>query len=414
MAQCDVCGTETSRVKSPTYAAAEIQRLAANGFLPDEAALARRMAEQNTTREEVVTAWQRQVAQSTQEWLMCAACAGRAAAYRQTAAKKRLPRWAPWAIGLAVIVAVVLIVNALIPKAKARSLGGFDLDRAAITAVAFSPDGSLLAAGDVEHRIKLFDVQTAKAVQTLKDHAAAIVSVAFSPDGTQLASAGKERAARLWDVKTGQLLHTLDGHTLALSSVAFSPDGRWVATGGYDQIVNLWEAATGQLAQTLRGHTKSVTAVAFSPDGNHLASAGQDMKARVWNVASGQEIMSLEGHTGGLTSIAYSPDGKWLATSGSERVVKVWDAATGKIERTLNGFTDNIAGVAFSPDSQQLAIVTEGRMAQLRKLGTWEVLRQFEPLDQFTFSSLAFAPDGSTLALGNSLDVSLWDLANAP
>ena len=410
MAQCDVCGAETSRAKSPTYAAAEVQRLAANGFLPDEATLARRMTEQNAAREAVVTAWQQQVAQSTQEWLFCAQCANRAAAYRQKTVHKQLPRWALIAIGLVVIAAVVVIVNALIPKAKTRSLGGFDIDRVPISAIAFSPDGSLLAAGDVEHRIKVFDVKTAKAVQTLKDHSATIVGVAFSPDGTQLASAGKENVARLWDVKTGQLLHTLDGHTLAISSVAFSPNGRWIATGGYDQIVNLWDAQTGVLAQTLRGHTDSVTAVAFSPDGKYLASGGQDKVVRVWDLASGQEAMVLEGHDGGLTSVAYSPDGKWLASTGSDRVVKVWNAQTGKVERTLDGFKDNLVGVAFSPDSQQLAIVTDGRVAQLRKMGTWEVLRKFEPLDQFTFSSVAFAPDGSTLALGNSLDVSLWDL----
>jgi WD40 repeat protein len=67
--------------------------------------------------------------------------------------------------------------------------------------------------------------------------------------------------------------------------------------------------------------------------------------------------------------------------------------------------------VAFSPDSQQLAVVTDSHEAQIRKMKTWEVLRKFEPREDFTFTAVAFSPDGKTLALANLLDVSLWDLA---
>ncbi len=166
MAQCDVCGNETSRVKSPTYAPDEMRRIVANGFTPTDAALQRWQAAQNLSREAALADWQRRVNQAQTEWLLCSECAARAAAYRRSSAEQKpLPRWAPWAIGAVVLVALVLIVNALIPKAQARSLGGFDLDRAAITAIAFSPDGSLLAAGDVEHKIKVFDVKSAKTLQ---------------------------------------------------------------------------------------------------------------------------------------------------------------------------------------------------------------------------------------------------------
>ncbi len=204
MAKCDVCGSETPRVKSPTYAPDEMRRVVANGFMPDDATSNRWQAEQNLSREALVSDWKRRVDQSQSDWLLCPNCAARAAPYRRSGAeKKRLPRWLPWLIGAAVLIALLLIINALIPKAQARSLGGFDLDRAAMTALAFSPDGSLLAAGDAEHRVKLFDVKTARTLQTLRDHNAAISSVAFSPDGSLLATAGKEKVIRLWDVKTG-------------------------------------------------------------------------------------------------------------------------------------------------------------------------------------------------------------------
>ena len=415
MAKCDVCGSETSRVKSPTYAPDEMRRVVANGFAPDDATLSRWQAEQNLSREAMVSGWKSRVDQSQSDWLLCINCATRAAQYRRSGeAQKRWPRWLPWLIGAAVLLAIVLIVNALIPKAQARSLGGFDVDRAAMTALAFSPDGSLLAAGDAEHRIKLFDVKSAKTRQTLRDHGAAITSVAFSPDGTLLASAGKENVIRLWDVKTGQLLKTLDGHTLAVSAVAFSPDGLLLASGGYDKLINLWDVKTGQIVKTLSGHADSVTGVTFSPDGQRLASASQDQTAKVWDVPAGKELFTLTGHTGGLTSIAYSPDGQWLATGSVDRTAKVWNATTGSIERTLDGFQKSLAGVAFSPDSQQLAVVTDGREAQIRRVQTWEVLRQFEPREDFTFTAVTFSPDGAFLALANLLDVSLWELDKRP
>lgn len=415
MAKCDVCGSETSRVKSPTYAPDEMQRVVANGFVPDDATLNRWQAEQNLSRDALVSNWIRRVDQAPTEWLLCPNCAARAAQYRRSGvAQKRLPRWLPWLIGAAALVAIVLIVNALIPKAQARSLGGFDLDRAAMTAIAFSPDGSLLAAGDVEYRIKLFDVKDAKTLQTLRDHGAVITSVAFSPDGSLLASAGKENVIRLWDVKTGQLLKTLDGHTLAVSAVAFSPDGSLLASGGYDKLINLWDVKTGQIVKTLNGHAESVTDVTFSPDGQRLASASQDKTAKMWDVPTGKELFTLNGHAGGLTSIAQSADGKWLATGSVDRTVKVWDASTGRIERTLDGFQSSLSGVAFAPDSQRLAAVTDGREAQIRQMKTWEVLRKFEPREGYTYSSTAFSPDGTILALANSLDVSLWDLGKNP
>ncbi len=414
MANCDVCGAETSRLKSPTYAPHDMQRVVANGFTPDDATLTRWATEKNLSREAVLSDWKHRVDHSQADWMLCANCAARAAQYRRSGVERRLPRWLPWLIGAAALIVLVLIVSALIPKAQARSLGGFDLDRAAVSAIAFSSDGSLLAAGDVEHRIKLFDVKEAKMLQTLRDHGATITSVAFSPDGSLLASAGKENVIRVWDVKTGQVLQTLDGHTLAVSAVAFSPDGSLLASGGYDKLINLWDVKTGEIVKTLNGHTDSVTGVAFSPDGQRLASASQDQTARVWDVQSGKELFALKGHAGGLTAIAYSPDGQWLGTGSVDRTVKLWDARTGAIERTLDGFQSSPVGVDFSPDSQRLAVVTDGREAQIRQMKTWEVLRKFEPHEDFTYSAVAFSPDGKWLALANSLDVSLWDLAGTP
>ena len=113
--------------------------------------------------------------------------------------------------------------------------------------LALAPDGQLLASGDSDNTVLLWNLSSEKVNHTLRAHtgedsrAAALVwRVAFSPDGRLLASAGGDQTVRVWDVATGELLSTLSGHTAAVTSLAFSPDGRWLATGGLDATVFIW------------------------------------------------------------------------------------------------------------------------------------------------------------------------------
>jgi len=92
-------------------------------------------------------------------------------------------------------------------------------------------------------------------------------SVAFSPDGKQVVSGSDDETLRLWDVTTGAALQTLKGHSGPVRSVAFSPDS---ISGSDDETVRLWDVITGAALQTLRGYSDSVRSVAFSPDGKLL------------------------------------------------------------------------------------------------------------------------------------------------
>jgi len=124
-----------------------------------------------------------------------------------------------------------------------------------------------------------------------------------------MASGSGDGTVRVWNVATGQAEQTLEGHSSSVSSVAFSPDDSKVASGSDDGTVRVWNVAMGQAEQALKGHSSSVSNVTFSPDGSKVTSRSDDGTVRVWNIATGQAEQTLEGHSDSVSSVALSPDG---------------------------------------------------------------------------------------------------------
>ena len=115
--------------------------------------------------------------------------------------------------------------------------------------------------------------------------------MAFSPDGRLVATGDMNlRAAVLWDVRTGQKVRSFSGRSGLLRkgsgvwAVAFSPDGRYLATGSDDATAALYEVTSGKRVRVFKGHSKAVIAAAFSPDGRYLATGSQDNTARIWKI----------------------------------------------------------------------------------------------------------------------------------
>jgi len=152
----------------------------------------------------------------------------------------------------------------------------------AVTSLAFSPDGKLLAAGCADGKLRLFDGRTGELKKVWDDDCARAWWVVFSPDGRTLLSQSSDKTVKVWDVETAKVLRTLQGNKAWVTAVAFSPDGKLFATGGIVREngkvtggeVILWDAQTGDLKHTLPGQTMPVSTLSFSPDGKSLAIAG--------------------------------------------------------------------------------------------------------------------------------------------
>ena len=223
-----------------------------------------------------------------------------------------------------------------------------------VVSLAYSPDGQTLASGSMDKTIKLWDLKTGKESATLKGHKDTVHSVAYSPDGKTLASGSTDRTIKLWDVKTGKELATLEGHAHSVNSVAYSPDGKTLASGSWDHTIKLWDAGTGKELATFKGHTGGVGSIVFSPDGKTLASASEDHTFKLWDLKTGKDIATFKDSKGG-PHFAFSPDGKTLVCDDGNGV-KFWDVKTGKELPASNKTFWESYSVAYSPNGKTLAL----------------------------------------------------------
>ncbi|WP_235656834.1 NB-ARC domain-containing protein [Fischerella thermalis] len=279
-----------------------------------------------------------------------------------------------------------------------------------IMSVAFSPDGKLLAAGDSNGEIHLWQVADGKQLLILRGHANWVVSLAFSPDSRTLASGGSDCTVKLWDVATGQCLHSLQEHGNEVWSVAFSPEGDKLVSGCDDQIIRLWSVRTGECLKIFQGHTNWVLSVAFSLDGQTLVSGSDDNTIRLWDVNSGECLKIFQGHSDGIRSISLSPDGQMLASSSDDQTIRLWNLSTGECQRIFRGHTNQIFSVAFSPQGDILASGSHDQTVRLWDVRTGECQRIFQGHSNIVFS-VAFSPGGDVLASGSrDQTVKLWHI----
>lgn len=210
---------------------------------------------------------------------------------------------------------------------------------------------------------------------TLYGHNLAVSAVAYSPNGALIASASADATLKIWDATSGRCLHTLRGHLAGISALAWCPctssnsipgtrsESYVLASASDDKNVRLWRVTAGAAkphTTALVGHHNYVLSIAFSPKGNILASGSTDEAVILWDVRTCRALRVLPAHGDPVYGVDFAHDGTLVVSCAGDGLVRIWDTGTGQCLRTffheeVGGGRPAVFGVRFTPNARYVA-----------------------------------------------------------
>lgn len=210
-----------------------------------------------------------------------------------------------------------------------------------VTALDFSSDGLLLAAGSGEPsrggELKILRVEDGSLVHNLPTaHSDTIFAVEFSPNGKHVASGGADKFLKVFDVDSGEQVRSFEGHTHHVLGVSWKAESKVLASAGADTVIKVWNMETGDQIRTIEGFGKQVTALQFVSFSPLTIACSGDKSVRQHNTDSGKQARNFEGGANYLYAVDISEDGRIVASGGYSSVLRLWDAESGKVLLTFD------------------------------------------------------------------------------
>lgn len=292
---------------------------------------------------------------------------------------------------------------------SSRVLFTLDGHTDAVTAVAFSPRGSVIGTASRDRTIRIVPAQGYGPISVLSGHSDGIWALAFTSDGQYVASASEDGMAIVWRRSDGSVERALVGHDGPVRTLSVHPRATEVATGSEDGSVRLWtldgaearrltdndgpvravayapdgrtlavgtrngahlrDPAGARIATLDSGDAFATTAIGWSPDSRSVAVAGDDGMVRIHDATTGSLTRTIRCHSGRVYCVAWSPDGRRFATAGLTGVARIWRCANGDLVDTLSGHSGRVFGVAYAPGSNhRLATCSGDKTARIWQL----------------------------------------------
>lgn len=252
------------------------------------------------------------------------------------------------------------------------------------------------------------------ALHVLRGHSDAVTSVAWSPNGAVLASGSRDSTAKLWQPASEQNIVTYSGHTAAILSVAWNPGGTLLASGGNDQTVQVWDSQ-GAHRRTFTGLGAPVSSILWGLDGVTLYVATLGNGGHVLSLLKGTITRSIARLN--IHALAFSPDGSYLAAATSDGVVSVITVKEPHSVALSHRLPGEALSLAWSPDGTKLAAGSSGKVALVLDFDPGTSLNNSVARRQAhngAVNGLAWDPSGTGRLATASGDGSLniWDTAS--
>ena len=264
--------------------------------------------------------------------------------------------------------------------------------------ITWSPEGDKIAAGFDDHSVRIWDSRTGEELQVLQGLTSSVISVAFSNDGSRIAACSRDGRIGFWSVHTGDLNSSIL-HPDGVTNGAWSSDNRLFATGHGSGELFLSDAITGNRLATWQAQPGWFHELQWSPDSTRIATTGIEgsdrFELRVWNVATQKLVFDPRRHNHGITSLAWEPDGRRIATGTMAEEIRIWDAETGTEINSLRGHTESVTSLSWGPGDSLASAATDG------EIKIWTSL-QSQPVTKLSgnapLRSVRWSPDGKLLA----------------
>lgn len=340
--------------------------------------------------------------------------------------------------------------NVVINVSSGHKLGALDdssLNKTSpsdpFNAGAISTDGKLAVTGGYAEGpnndgfVRIWEVSSGRLLRTLRDHSNWVWSVAFSPDGTKVAAGYNDGTISLWNVASGALIRSWHDHDGSVDVIVFSPDGKSLAsaeTGDHifssdgrlsspgstvskDAHIRLWDTATGQLRRKFE-KAGAKTALVFTSDGKSLLSDFDRNFLGVWDIDSGDPVAVLPAESHVCSALKYLGP-LLLAGCGGNVSVAVLDPVTGRSVRKFSGATSWVSSLAVSADQTMLMAGTGDARPHVWDIQSGQSIAAFE----YHFDSaqqevtpdyfVSFAVDGRhPLSANHDGPLRVWNLTS--
>ncbi len=242
-----------------------------------------------------------------------------------------------------------------------------------VSVSALAPDGRHVLIGSFEGRLWWIDPLAPTDPEPVIDlqEMTPFTAVAISEGSRLLAAGDKQGAIHLYDTaRTSAVVIAGEGARSSVASLRFSRDGKRLAAAQHDGRISIWDLTSGELIKSLSGHDGTVRAAEFLPPGDRLISAGEDGTVRIWELATGQELWRREFGLAGINTLAVSEDGGTGAVGGNNGRIVVWDIEQGKNRFQIKLPTRVVIDLKFSPDGSRLAVASAEHAVRLYNMTT--------------------------------------------
>ncbi|KAF9118487.1 hypothetical protein BGW39_001133, partial [Mortierella sp. 14UC] len=210
-----------------------------------------------------------------------------------------------------------------------------------VDCIAFSSNGQWIITSnyDGDSTLRLWD-SSGRLICSFPGHAHWIYTCTFSPDCSQIASGDHGGYVRLWEVDTSRAILYSGRTTSPVRTVTYSPDGRSILSSSYGQGVQQWDSLTGVSASLPLKLADNVSSLSLSPDCSQIATGHRD-GISLWKSLIASVSFPLK-VADNVWSLTLSPDGNQIATGHNDGTIRLWSRQANAVERTLLGHTNSV------------------------------------------------------------------------